>query len=217
SYERFTLQPLDVKQSQKSAFDKWTATAYGSMQHHTGFYVDSLLSYGLFQGDVRTLARGKTATLKGKPFSVSLTGGQTFATGYKSFVLDPQVQVVYQHLQFKKTRDIDGFDIDMGNLDQWIMRVGGRLVKTPSGSEEVEAVSLYGKLYFSHGFGRARSVHFKDAFPLGNFGSSLETGLGFNARLSQNFALHGDLVYQHKLTKAGFSGTSFSGGVRYQF
>ncbi|WP_208436339.1 hypothetical protein, partial [Bartonella phoceensis] len=42
SYERFTLQPLDVKQSQKSAFDKWTATAYGSMQHHTGFYVDSL-------------------------------------------------------------------------------------------------------------------------------------------------------------------------------
>ncbi|ETS04068.1 hypothetical protein Q655_01674, partial [Bartonella henselae JK 51] len=29
--------------------------------------------------------------------------------------------------------------------------------------------------------------------------------------------LHGDLSYQQKLTKAGFSGTSFSGGMRYQF
>ncbi|WP_345097282.1 autotransporter outer membrane beta-barrel domain-containing protein, partial [Bartonella acomydis] len=61
------------------------------------------------------------------------------------------------------------------------------------------------------------SVRFKDTFQLGAFGSSLEGGLGFNAKLSPQFSLHGDLVYQHKLNKVGFSGTSFSGGVRYQF
>ncbi|EJF75948.1 outer membrane autotransporter barrel domain-containing protein [Bartonella sp. DB5-6] len=217
TYGKLSLQPRDVEQSKKSTFDKWTATAYGSLQHDTGFYVDGLLSYGLFKGDVFTLARGKTATLKANPLSVSLIGGQTLATGYEGFVFDPQVQVVYQHLQFNKARDIDGFDIEMGKLDQWVARVGGRLSKTLTVSEGGKPVSFYGKLYFAHGFGEKKSVNFKDAFQLGAFGSSLEAGLGFNAQLSQKFALHGDLAYQHKLTKAGFSGISFSGGVRYQF
>ncbi|GAA4665217.1 autotransporter outer membrane beta-barrel domain-containing protein [Bartonella pachyuromydis] len=217
SYGKLSLQPVDVEQSQESAFDKWTATAYGSMQHESGFYVDGLLSYGLLKGDVFTLARGKTATLKGHPLSVSLAGGQTIATGYEGFVVDPQVQVVYQHLQFEKARDIDNFDIEMGKLDQWIARVGGRLIKTPRGPEGANNISFYSKLYLVHGFEGKKSVQFKDAFQLGALGSSLEAGLGFNAKLSSAFSLHGDVSYQHKLNKAGFSGTSFSGGVRYQF
>ncbi|MBB5073945.1 outer membrane autotransporter protein [Bartonella callosciuri] len=217
SYGKLSLQPLEVEQSLKSAFDKWTATAYGSVQHELGFYVDGLFSYGLLKGDVLTLARGKTATLKGNPLSVSLAGGQTFAMGYEGFVLDPQVQVVYQYLQFDKASDIDKFDIEMGKLDQWVARVGGRLTKNPAGSEGVNAVAFYGKLYLVHGFGGKQSVHFKDAFQLGAFGSALEAGLGFNAKLLPKFSLHGDIVYQHKLNKVGFSGASFSGGVRYQF
>ncbi|UNF43433.1 autotransporter outer membrane beta-barrel domain-containing protein [Bartonella krasnovii] len=217
TYGKLSLKPLDVEQSQKSAFDKWTATVYGSMQHNVGFYVDGLLSYGLFKGDVLTLARGKTATLKGNPLNVSLVGGQTIATGYKGFVFDPQVQVVYQHLQFNKARDIDNFDIEMGNLDQWVARVGGRLTKNPTGSEGVNAVAFYGKLYLAHGFGEKQSVHFSDSFKLGAFGSSLEAGVGFNVKLLPQFSLHADILYQHKLNKAGFSGASFSGGVRYQF
>ncbi|WP_413154453.1 autotransporter outer membrane beta-barrel domain-containing protein [Bartonella sp. cb54] len=218
TYGRLSLQPLDVEKSQKSAFDKWSATAYGSMQHDAGFYVDGLLSYGLFKGDVLTLARGKTATLKGHSLNASLTAGQTFAIGDEGFVFDPQAQVVYQHLQFNKTRDIDNFDINMGKPDQWVMRVGGRLTKTLSATdEEARVVSVYSKLHFAHSFGKKQSIHFKDAFQLGAFGSSVEAGLGVNARLSSKFALHGDLAYQHKLTKAGFSGTTFSGGLRYHF
>ncbi|WP_375653926.1 autotransporter outer membrane beta-barrel domain-containing protein [Bartonella sp. AP19HLJMH] len=217
TYGKLSLQPVNVEYSQKSAFDKWTATVYGSMQHNVGFYVDGLLSYGLFKGDVLTLARGKTATLKGNPLSVSLAGGQTIMTGYKGFVFDPQVQVVYQHLQFNKARDIDNFDIEMGNLNQWVARVGGRLTKIPTGSEGVNAIAFYGKLYLAHGFEGKQFVHFNDAFKLGAFGSSLEAGLGFNAKLLPQFSLYADILYQHKLNKAGFSGTSFSGGIRYQF
>ncbi|PIT69281.1 autotransporter outer membrane beta-barrel domain-containing protein [Bartonella tribocorum] len=217
AYEKFSLQPLNVEQSQKSTFDKWSVAAYGGMQHDTGFYVDGLVSYGFFKGDVLTTARGKTATLKGKPLSASLTTGKTFMVGDDGFVFDPQAQVVYQYLQFNKGHDVDGFDIELGNIHQWIARVGGRLTKMLVVTDENQAVSFYGKLNLAHGFGEKKSVHFKDAFQLGDFGSSLETGLGFNAQLSQNFSLHGDLVYQHKLTKAGFSGTSFSGGLRYHF
>ncbi|WP_375613666.1 autotransporter outer membrane beta-barrel domain-containing protein [Bartonella sp. AP153HLJHH] len=217
AYERFSLQPLNVEQSQKSTFDKWSVTAYGGMQHDAGFYVDGLVSYGLFKGDVLTTARGKTATLKGFPLSASLTAGKTFMVGEDGFVFDPQVQVVYQYLQFNKVRDVDGFDIDLGKLHQWVGRVGGRLTKRLVATDEAQVVSFYGKLHLAHGFEGKQFVHFKDAFQLGAFGSSLETGLGFNAQLSQKFALYGDLVYQHKLTKAGFSGTSFSGGLRYHF
>ncbi|EJF80577.1 autotransporter outer membrane beta-barrel domain-containing protein [Bartonella doshiae] len=217
SYGKLSLQPLEVEQSQKSDFNKWTATAYGSMQHEAGFYVDGLLSYGLFKGDVLTLARGTTATLEGRPLSASLTGGQAFVTGYEGIVFDPQIQVSYQILQFSQARDIDNFDIEMGNLDQWLVRVGGRLTKAPKGAEGMNAVSFYGKLHLVHGFGSKQMVRFTDDFQLGAFGSSLEAGLGINARLSQKFVLHSDVIYQHKLTKAGFSGASFSGGMRYQF
>ncbi len=217
SYGKLSLQPLNVEHSQESAFDKWTATVYGSMQHDNGFYVDGLFSYGLLKGDVRTSVRGRTATLKGKPFSVSLTGGQAFAIGYESFVLDPQVQVIYQRLQFSNARDVDNFDIELGGLNQWVARVGGRLIKVPKNYEGVNSIALYGKVYLSHGFGERQAVRFKDSFQLGNFGSTLEAGLGFNARLSGSLVLHADMVYQRKLTKAGFSGASFSGGVHYRF
>ncbi|EJF97933.1 hypothetical protein MEI_01062, partial [Bartonella vinsonii subsp. arupensis Pm136co] len=38
-----------------------------------------------------------------------------------------------------------------------------------------------------------------------------------NAQLSAKFAFHGDVNYQHRVTKAGFSGASFSTGLRYLF
>ncbi len=217
SYERLSLQPLNVEQSRKSTFDKWVVTAYGGMQWDAGFYVDGLLSYGLFKGDVLTLARDKTATLKGNSLSASLTSGKPFMIGDEGLILDPQIQVVYQRLQFNKAHDIDDFDIEIGNIDQWVTRVGGRLTKMLTVGEEARVISFYGKVHVAHGFGGKQFAHFKDAFQLGAFGSALETGLGFNAQLSPKFVLHGDLVYQHKLTKAGFSGTSFSGGLRYNF
>ncbi|WP_273758645.1 autotransporter outer membrane beta-barrel domain-containing protein [Bartonella sp. AU55XJBT] len=217
SYGKLSLQPLNVEQSQKSTFDKWTATVYGSLQHDTGFYVDGLASYGFFKGDVVTTARGKTATLKGNPLSLSLMSGRKVATGYEGVVFDPQAQVVYQYLQFNEARDIDHFTIEMDKLDQWMVRVGGRLLKILVAPEKDRDVSFYGRIHFAHDFGKERSVRFKDSFQLGAFGSSLEAGLGLNARLSQNFTFHGDLVYQHKLSKGGFSGISFSGGLRYRF
>ncbi|EJF84856.1 hypothetical protein MCY_01408, partial [Bartonella rattimassiliensis 15908] len=37
------------------------------------------------------------------------------------------------------------------------------------------------------------------------------------ARLSSKLFLHGDVIYQRRLKKAGFSGTSFSAGLRHLF
>ncbi len=60
-------------------------------------------------------------------------------------------------------------------------------------------------------------MHFGDAFQLGALGSSLDVGFGVHVQLSSKFTFHSDLIYQHKLTKAGSSGTHVSGGLKYHF
>ncbi|WP_208541802.1 autotransporter outer membrane beta-barrel domain-containing protein, partial [Bartonella capreoli] len=92
SYGKISLHPRDVKQSQKSTFHKWLVSAYGSLKYNTGFYVDGLLSYGLFEGDVLTLARGKAATLKGNPLNMALSAGKAFVSRHEGLVFDPQIQ-----------------------------------------------------------------------------------------------------------------------------
>ncbi|WP_273717933.1 MULTISPECIES: autotransporter outer membrane beta-barrel domain-containing protein [Bartonella] len=217
TYGKLSLQPCDVEQSQKSSFNKWSFTTYGSVEHNTGFYVDGLLSYGFFKGDVLTYARGKTATLKANPLNVSLSAGKVFMTGHEDLIFDPQIQIIYQHLQFDKFRDIDGFDVEMKKGDQWLMRIGGYLSKTFTASEKDRIISFKGNIHFAHRFGEKQFAHLKDVFQLGAFGSSLETGLGINAQFPSKVTLYSDLSYQHKLTKAGFSGVRFSGGLRYHF
>ncbi|CAK02068.1 autotransporter outer membrane beta-barrel domain-containing protein [Bartonella tribocorum] len=217
NYGNLSLHPQNVEQSKKSAFHKWSVGAYGSLQHDTGFYMDGVLSYGLFKGDVLTLARGKVVALKGKQFSGSLTSGRTFAIGDKGVVFDPQVQIVYQYLQFHQALDVDNLDVDLGKFHQWMGRVGGRLSKTLGISEKGREVSFYSKLSYLHSFEDKQFVSFKNDFQLGSFGSSLEAGLGFDARLSSKLSLHGDVTYQHRLKKVGFSGAHFSAGLRHLF
>ncbi|AQX18136.1 outer membrane autotransporter barrel domain-containing protein [Bartonella sp. A1379B] len=216
-YGQLSLHPRAVKHSQKSVFDKWSGKLYVNLDHDTGFYANGFLSYDFFKGDVVTLSRGKTAELKGRLLNAALSGGQAIITGYHGFILEPQLQVIYQSLLFDEARDIDRFDIDLGKHDQLIGRIGGRLIKAFASSEKGHVVSFYSKLHVAHSYEKKRIVHFKDAFQLGAFGSTVETGAGVHAQLSNAIALHGDLLYQHKLTKAGFSGISVSGGLRYQF
>ncbi|WP_375617055.1 autotransporter outer membrane beta-barrel domain-containing protein, partial [Bartonella sp. AP58NXGY] len=108
-------------------------------------------------------------------------------------------------------------DVDLGKFHQWMGRVSGRLSKTLGVSEKGREVSFYSKLSYLHSFEDKQFVSFKNDFQLGSFGSSLEAGLGFDARLSSKLSLPGDVTYQHRLKKVGFSGTHFSAGLRYLF
>ncbi|UNF51600.1 autotransporter outer membrane beta-barrel domain-containing protein [Bartonella krasnovii] len=217
NYGKLSLRPREMKQHQESIFDKWTITAYGSMQHNTGLYIDGLFSYGLFKGNIFTRERGKTAALRGKPLSFSLTAGKTFMIGCRCFIFEPQIQFVYQNLQFHNTHDIDNLNIDMRRPDHWGMRIGGHLTKTLTLMKDAQVLSFYGTLHLVRNFDDKQFVYFKDAFQLGSFGSSLEAGFGVYSQLSTKITFHSDLIYKHKFTKSGFSGTHFSGGLSYHF
>ncbi|WP_375706081.1 autotransporter outer membrane beta-barrel domain-containing protein [Bartonella sp. AA2SXKL] len=217
TYGRLSFTPKDMDDVSKSTLDKWSLTAYGSVQHDNGFYMDTLLSYGILKGDIGNAIIGKTAKLKNaKMLSISTTVGKEFATGMEGLTFEPQAQLAYQHLMFNTIEDADNFTVDMNNPSQWLIRVGGRLTKTIS-TENNRPMSFYGKVNLIKTFGDNGTIQIGRDFDLDPMGPAIEGGVGINAQLSHNFSLHGDVSYQQKLQKTGISGASFSGGIRYQF
>ncbi|WP_375706080.1 autotransporter outer membrane beta-barrel domain-containing protein [Bartonella sp. AA2SXKL] len=217
TYGRLSFTPKDMDDVSKSTLDKWSLTAYGSVQHDNGFYMDTLLSYGILKGDITNAIIGKTAKLQNaKMLSISTTVGKEFATGMESLTFEPQAQIAYQHLMFNTIEDADNFTVDMKNPSQWLIRVGGRLTKTIS-TESNRPMSFYGKVNLIKTFGDNGTIQIGRDFDLDPMGPAIEGGVGINAQLSHNFSLHGDVSYQQKLQKTGISGASFSGGMRYQF
>ncbi|WP_375697006.1 autotransporter outer membrane beta-barrel domain-containing protein [Bartonella sp. AC70YNML] len=218
TYGRLSFTPKDMDDVSESTLDKWSLTAYGSVQHDNGFYIDTLLSYGILKGDIGNAIIGKTAKLKNaKMLSISTTVGKEFATGMEGLTFEPQAQLAYQHLMFNTIEDADNFTVDMKNPSQWLIRVGGRLTKTIMTAENGPALSFYGKVNLIKTFGDNGKVQMSKNFNLDPMGTAIEGGIGINARLSHNFSLYGDVSYQQKLQKTGISGASFSGGIRYQF
>ncbi|WP_375694623.1 autotransporter outer membrane beta-barrel domain-containing protein [Bartonella sp. AC158YNML] len=218
TYGRLSFTPKDMDDVSESTLDKWSLTAYGSVQHDNGFYMDTLLSYGILKGDIGNAIIGKTAKLKNaKMLSISTTVGKEFATGMEGLTFEPQAQLAYQHLMFNTIEDADNFTVDMKNPSQWLIRVGGRLTKTIMTAENGPALSFYGKVNLIKTFGDNGKVQMSKNFNLDPMGTAIEGGIGINARLSHNFSLYGDVSYRQKLQKTGISGASFSGGIRYQF
>ncbi|EJF92399.1 autotransporter outer membrane beta-barrel domain-containing protein [Bartonella taylorii] len=218
TYGKLAFTPKDMEDSEKTALDKWSLTAYSGIQHSSGLYVNTLLSYGKLKGNITTALVGNAAKLDGtEMLSASATVGQKLATSSKRLMFEPQAQLVYQNLLFNVFSDANNLEVDMGNPRQWLVRLGGRLTQTLTTTEEKNAISLYGKLNVLKAFGDGGTIKIADTFYLDPTGSSIEGGIGVNAYLSQNIAFHGDISYKQKLQKAGVSGTNFSGGIRYHF
>ncbi|WP_336294559.1 autotransporter family protein [Bartonella sp. CB169] len=218
TYGKLAFTPKDMEDSEKTTLDKWSVTAYGGLQHNSGLYVNTLLSYGSLKGSIATAFIKDAAKLDGTEIlSASATIGQKLETDVNGLVFEPQAQLVYQNLMFDIISDADNLKVDMGRMHQWLMRVGGRLTQTLASNVEDHIISFYSKLNIIKAFGDDKTIKITDTFYLDHMGSSIEGGVGVNAHLSQNIVLHGDISYRHKLQKAGISGTTFSGGIRYRF
>ncbi|WP_273789461.1 autotransporter outer membrane beta-barrel domain-containing protein [Bartonella sp. ML70XJBT] len=218
TYGKLAFTPKEMQDSEKTTLDKWSLTAYSSLQHSSGLYINTLLSYGKLKGNITTALVGNAAKLDGTEIlNLSATLGQKLTTGTKGLVFEPQAQLIYQNLMFDIFSDANGLKVDMGNPRQWLIRFGGRLTKTITAVEENKAVSFYGKINVIRTFGDGKTIKIADTFALDPTGSSIEGGIGVNAYLSQNIVLNGDISYRQKLQKTGVSGTNVSGGIRYHF
>ncbi|WP_438721742.1 autotransporter outer membrane beta-barrel domain-containing protein, partial [Bartonella rochalimae] len=218
SYGQVSFTPKDMEGAAKSTLDKWSISAFGSIHHRNGLYLDTLFSYGVVKGNIKVADIGNIAKLDDvNTLSASATIGQQFATGVEGLVFEPQAQLAYQRLMFDNISDGNDLEIDMNNPNQWLVRIGGRLTKTVTAAENGHIISLYGKLNMINAFGDGDTIQVADNFHLDPMGTSVEGGVGINAQLNKKLGLHGDVSHQHKLQKAGISATSFSGGIRYRF
>lgn len=130
---------------------------------------------------------------------------------------EPQAQLAYQNLMFDTLANADNFTIEMNNLSQWLIHIGGRLSKIIITAENGRSLSFYGKVNAIKTFCDDEAIHVDKNYQLDPMGSLLEDGVGISAQLSQSVSLHGDINYQQKAQKTGIKGTSFSSGMRYQF
>jgi len=138
SYGSLSFTPERVG-SQKTQLDNWSVMPYVSWQHDSGAYVDVVASYGSFKGKVTTAARGVTAQLKGSRLTGSVEVGMPFALLRKQgLTIEPQAQVTYSQVKFDKTRDVDGFAVELGTVEQVTVRAGLRLLSV---SPLVQAVT----------------------------------------------------------------------------
>ncbi|MBB4076878.1 outer membrane autotransporter protein [Bartonella fuyuanensis] len=205
TYGKLSFSPRNKESSYKNKLDKWSLTAYGNIQHDNGIYASAFLSYGIFKEN--TTADNIKYPLKvndSKTFGAAATVGQKLLTSLNGVILEPQAQLVYQHLMPGSFADDDNSTINIGNPHQWLLRIGGRLTQNKG-----HAISFYGKLNMIETFSKN--------FQLAANGSLIEGGFGIHAHLSQNIELHNDVSYQHKFKKVGISGINISGGMRYRF
>jgi len=215
SYGKLSFVPHGVADTRKTRVDTWMLAPFVTWQNAEGVYVDAIFAYGSFSGDVTTRLRGKTSTLKGDHFGASLETGVTLSVG--GLEVEPQLQLVYQRLKFDRTQDVDGFPVNLGALDQWRLRAGGKIQKTFH-TAAGNRVRLYGNLNVMHGLGNAQSVWLGRSFLVGKPGTTLETGLGISATLADdNTAVYASVARQQRIGSAGLDGWTFNLGGKFRF
>jgi outer membrane autotransporter protein len=172
---------------------------------------------GAFQGEISTAMRGETAGLTGGAFAASIESGYPITLAWYGLTLEPQVQLVYQHLNFAERVDVDGINVDLGDPNQGVLRAGARLTKSFVGPQDA-LITSYLKASVLQGLGGANPVNLGAvALPTGRFGTSLQEVIGVSSLFSKTMTLYGEASFLQNLSSGGSRGWAFNVGLRSAF
>ena len=215
---RLWFQPSAVDGSSQGMFN--TQDLFATMtwiSRSTGWYVDAVLMGGAFDGSISTSARGKTTGLEGSSFAASIESGYPIPLGWYGLTIEPQAQLVVQHLNFAKRTDVDGINVDLGDPNQGVLRAGARLMKSflsPGGA----AVTSYVKASVLQGLGGGDPANFGAvALPTGRFGTALQEVIGVSSLFSKTTTLYGEAGLQQNMGGSGSRGWALNVGLRSAF
>jgi len=216
SFGNLAFEPDDVNGSRKTRMMVWSVSPTATWQSNSDAYIDALVAFGKFRGDVSTRDHDKTATLQGKSLAISIETGIPIRVN--QFKLVPHAQVVVQRLNFKRTRDIDGFDVNLGVQTQVTLRAGSeirRVWETAKG----DVVQVFTKVRVAHTPGKQGSIRAgNNTLMVSKAGIALEAGLGFNATLNKGHTLiYADVTHENRLGRRGYQGWTLNAGVRVHF
>ncbi|MDQ0043659.1 outer membrane autotransporter protein [Variovorax boronicumulans] len=107
----------DLRSHYLGAYGTWTADA--------GFYADAVLQAGRHRYTAAPLFAQRSAG-KGDSLMASIEVGQAFAMGEGGWKIEPQLQLIHQHIGLDDVA-ISGARVRQDSDDGWIARVGVRL------------------------------------------------------------------------------------------
>ncbi|MGJ7505336.1 MULTISPECIES: autotransporter outer membrane beta-barrel domain-containing protein [unclassified Variovorax] len=99
--------------------------AYGTWTADSGFYADAVLQAGRHRYTVEPLSTQRSSG-KGDSLTASIEVGQAFAMGESGWKIEPQLQLIHQHLSLDDIA-ISGASVRQDSDDGWIARVGVRV------------------------------------------------------------------------------------------
>ena len=211
------LQPYAVDGASSGRFNTYALAGALTWQSAAGWYVDAILSGGANYGGITTALRGRAANSASTAWSASIETGYPFALGWQDLVLEPQLQLIGQRLDFAPFIDADGIAADLGTQSQGVFRAGARLLK-PFASTDSGVFTAYLKANVLEGLGGGGTVKLAgDPFQTGTYGTAVQVGGGVSGALSHNLTAYGDVAWQNNVSTGGFRGWAFNGGVRYAF
>jgi outer membrane autotransporter protein len=173
-----------------------SAGAYWTHFGRSGWYLDAVVQASTYRGTAST--ESTNLSPKGTGVMGSLEFGYPFAMPQlgAGFVLEPQVQAVWQQVRFGEEKDAAG-TVALGTTQGTSGRVGlqGKWqVDTKSGARWEPYVAVN---YWRDWGGRATTVYSgTDSAPLLSTASRLEVSGGVTARLTSNLGIYASAGYQ---------------------
>lgn len=215
---RLWFQPSAVDGASKGLFNTETLAGLVTWQSRAGWYVDTILSGGMFDGTISTPNAGETTGMNGTSLAASIEAGYPVALGWQALTVEPQVQFVYQHLNFAQRTDVSGINVDLGGQSEGVFRGGARLTRQFADADGM-LFTPYLKANVLQGIGGGDPVHLSNyAIATGVFGTALQVGGGVTGALTRNLSVYGDVAWQQNVGSGGGSrGWAFNGGLRYVF
>ncbi len=216
---RTTFSPKAIDGHSRTRYDAHGVSAWLSWYQVNGFYLDGVVGHRRYAGRVGTSRHGEdTGRLHANGWTASLESGYPVQL-QGGWLIEPQAQVAYQSLSFKKFRDADGIDVAFKGATQVQARIGARIAL-----ENDDRYTPYGRVDLVHTTGGRATLkashpdwQVAETFASGRQGLGYRVGAGVTAQVTRHVSAFGETSFQGRADKAGFKGWSASAGVRVNF
>ncbi len=198
--------------------DAWSGAAYWTHRGPTDWYLDAVAQVTRYEGAASTQFASLATT--GFGFVSSLEAGYPIPLSMfgPGFVLEPQAQIIWQHVSFDDANDGLG-EVALGTTSGASGRIGLRGRWTiVSDSGQVWQPYLRANLWRDWGAQATTTYSGVDLVPLLERASRLQLGGGLSVRMNTNLSLYANADYQFAVgdTDGGRrDGIRGAAGVRY--
>lgn len=200
------------------ALQSYSGAAYWTHYGASGWYLDGVVQASVYEGSSDTVEAH--LPIHGTGVLTSLEAGYPlhFMLG-APFILEPQAQVIWQHVGFSEAQDGLG-NVSLGSTTGTTARVGVRGQWTIEGAHNIR-YQPYVRTNLWQDVGGEAVTHFDSAaVPLKMAATRLEMAVGLTARLKARLNLYGQVGYTFAVagyTQVRQNAVAGTVGLRYRW